>query len=322
MSFNLEDQYQQYLYPESLDIDKSINYNSSFNFDGNQKIIKPQNAIGRGSKMSNVQVLILNNPSKINKKLFNFFANNIDTFNQNGIIFEWIIVYEDEMEQYEEQEITEFPVIITDNDHIVGVDMIIDYLSGLVSDTELKTEPNYPSRHRSKNKGKKKLNNNKLSNDDSDIRNYFLKELDNKEEDDDEDDIFANTVTQRVAMMNKARQKNGQPTIKMSNPEIHERTARAASRKNNYKFDNDQNYDDTLQNAINNARKNINQQTNNRTSEPRTNNLELDHDEEEFRKNNIKQTPSPVDVAKSTSTGSIDDELMLRYWENNTESEY
>ncbi len=322
MPFNIEDQYQQYLYPESLGSgsNNDTNYGPMDYVDGktsNARSVFPED------RDDSIKVLILNNPSKINKTLLKFFTKNIDIMNQNGMIFDWIVVYEDEMEQYEEQEITEFPVLVFKNEHIIGADAIINYLLEGIPEENLKSSQvskknkNYlNSDHR--RKSITSINASGVGAD-SDIRNYFLRELDNHQEDADEDDIFANTVTQRVAAMNKARQINGQPTLKMSNPEIHERTARAASRQHNYRFnEGPQNYDKSLQNAMNTARKQTERHHVAHQTRARNDNLD-EHGDDAHDNNFTPNTPNAVDIAKSTSDGSMDDELMLRYWENNTE---
>lgn len=313
MPFNIEDQYQQYLYPDAMDFVKNessgrhvaaaSNYspqptNANMNANANAKRAPlPPNAI---------KVLILNNPSKLNKRLIKFFTTNIDFMNRNGMFFEWVVVYEDEMDHYEEQNITEFPVLINGNEQIAGANGIIDRLRGSMSSS--KQQGSRPSTG---------------GNDDSELRNYFLKELDNKNDDDmDEDDMFANTITQRVAAMNKSRSVNGQHTVRMTNPEIHERTAKSASKHNNYNFNESRgdsrgasNYDNPLQNAMNNARK----QTGKSASKPaRADNLEYTPAEETSR----RDAPSAAEIARTTSKGSMDDELMLRYWENQETTDF
>lgn len=346
MPFNIEDQYQQYLYPESVGMN---NMDSGANYNPAAYVVNEQGNPNTAKKIvsGGIQVLILNEPSKINKKLLKFFTSNIDLMNQNDMFFEWIVVYEDEMEQYEEQQITEFPTLIFKNEHIIGADAIIDYLMDSIPEEGLKniqTGGGSSSRAGNLRRGRGKTSKPNEGGADAEIRNYFLRELDNRQEDDaDEDDVFASTVTQRVAAMNKARQLNGQPTLKMSNPEIHERTARAASRQNKYKFnENAQDYNDSLQSAMSSARKQTERQ---RGGNPRARRSPADsdglrgdsrddnlnfpqHEEDDFRDDADEKviesaTSSTVDIVKSTSNGSMDDELMLRYWENNTElSEY
>jgi hypothetical protein len=42
----------------------------------------------------------MNKPTKLTKKLLKFFINSVDDFNKVGIKFEWLVVYESEMEEY------------------------------------------------------------------------------------------------------------------------------------------------------------------------------------------------------------------------------
>lgn len=233
MAFSLEDQYQQYLYPDAMNhVEKEDNY--AVQIDKHKKAL-PSNAI---------KVFILDKPSNVNKRLIKFFKANLDYMNKKGLFFDWEIVYEDEVDFYEDQNITEFPLMMYNDDHIVGANAIIDALKTPSSNKKQYHSGGDRGSHgshggRGGNGGRRPGNVN-IDNEEN-LKDYFTKELENKDDDDmDDDEIFANTITQRVAAMNKARTVNGQPSVKMSNPEVYERTARDASRNKTYNFNENQ----------------------------------------------------------------------------------
>lgn len=289
MAFNIEDQYQQFLYPDAIDY-----VNNERN--GRVEIYQDYNKVdnhSRGSKPSlppnAIKILILNDPNKLNKRLIKFFMSNLEYMNSKNIFFDWIVVYDDEIDNYEEQDITEFPVLISEREKISGVNAIINRLQNIIASTK-------NTRGRSN-----------IDGSEGELRNYFLRELDDKRDDDmDEDSVFAQTVTQRIAAMNKSRQAAGQHAIRTSNPEIHERTARAASRNNNYGFNEGTTYDP--------QRYTRHSENNNAT---RKDNLEYVPPEETPR----QEAPTAAEIARVTNTGSIDDELMMGYWENQQETD-
>ncbi len=270
MSFNIEDQYQQFLYPDAMEHIKNERQGKISIYDDYVKPVQKKKPLPSNA----IKVLIMNNPSKLNKRLIKFFTANLDYMNSKNIFFEWIVVYDDEMEHYEDQNITEFPMLILNNEKIAGAGAIINKLQFIINDTK-------------RNIKKEQMGG------DGELRNYFLKELDNKEDDDmDENDIFANTITQKIAAMNRKRQSAGQHTIKNSNPEVYERTARGASKKYNF---NDSNH---------------------RQPAERDNNLEYKHP-----RDLSAGPPSASEIARVTNSGSIDDELMQKFWENMEETE-
>jgi hypothetical protein len=307
MPFNVEDQYQQYLYPDAMDFvnnERTGQVPAYNDYSPSPNLEQPRESQRPKLPANAAKVLILNNPSKLNKKLIKFFVTNLDYMNSKGMFFELIVVYEDEMEHYDEQDITEFPMLIDGREQIAGVDSIINNLRSKISNTK-----NGRIAGGGNGRGGGGGGGNGGGGGDNELRNYFLKELKNDDDDVDDNDMFANTITQRVAAMNKARSASGQHTIRMSNPEIHERTARSASKHNNYGFNDDVGkYDDPLQNAMQTARR----KPYTAPTPQRGDNLEYIPPEETPR----YDAPSATDIARATSKGSMDDDLMLKYWEN------
>jgi hypothetical protein len=122
MSFSLEDQYQQFLYPMEADDSPQKNIYTC----GDKKSVAARPA-------QNIKILLTSNASKPNKKLLKYFKQNLQPLNKAGLVFNWIVVYEDEMDLYEDQGITSFPVLIH-TETIVGVADIIDYLDWATSE--------------------------------------------------------------------------------------------------------------------------------------------------------------------------------------------
>lgn len=219
-------------------------------------------------KMKNCEILLINKPSQLNKKLIKFFNENLNFLNQNGLVFDWIVVFKSEIELYKEQNINKFPVLIVKNQHITGIDSIINFLLDNV-------ESNRPQRVNKKNIS--------IQNDD-DLKDFYMNELtgDNNGDNIDETDNFSNSISQRVAEMNKNREKHGlHPSSTKSNPEIHE--------------------------ANNNH---------NKTSTPRK-----AVEAPILRQNNIADTSVMSSVKKSTTTNNADDDMMEKFWENMEETE-
>lgn len=311
----LEEQYQQYLYPEeSLELrnnsstspnlqqpiqHKAIANSTQMQMYGrnsdrgpqeydpgyNYKNTKPRDAI---------QIILTNKPSQINKKLLKFLNNNLEALNTNNLIFEWIIVYPEEMKQYKEQNITKFPVLIP----VGGMDNPDSYQEGLNSIFDfIKSQLISQNERNIKKMGKNE-------NGEYDINNYLLEQMKEEDDDDiDEEKEFASTIQQKCAELYKARDPAGQHTKSMSNPEISEKIAKAASKQNGFGFSN-QNIAKPIQKRKTKG----------------------------SRKDNIKTTEhgetnggglSPQEILRKSKRGpaDMDDDLMDNFWENQTTSD-
>jgi len=214
-----------------------------------------------------IKILISNRNTKYNKKLLHFFNSNLESMNNQNIFFNWIIVYDDELQYYKEQNINNFPTLLLNERIIEGTDNVINTLKNIFNGSVNQSNIN------------RRENNNAQGG--ADLRSYFLNELNGKEEDDgdDEDDnnnAFVKSISKRVANMNDARKISGQHSIKNINPEIHEQNAKKTKHiYNNIKEDNN------------------------------------------VGDNNLKTS----DILRSQNTGSVDDELMLKFWENLEETD-
>lgn len=218
MPFNLEKQYQEYLYPESVGV-----------FEGTGAGNRAGNGAGTGTAATAhrrqqkkalpknvIKILLLNKPSKLNKRLLKFFNDNLELLNKRKAFFKWITVYESEIAEYEEQNITEFPVMISQRETIYGVNKIINALENIIYNRETFV----------KNEGDV-------------VRDYFIKNIDPTDagdDDYDENDAFSNSVHEKMTAMMKSRSMAGQHSPKTTNPEVYDRAAReskAGSRRNN-----------------------------------------------------------------------------------------
>ena len=160
--------------------------------------------------------LLLKHESKLNKELMNFFLKNLANLNKSGIAFDWIIVYNDELEIYAEEGITRFPMMITeDSDKIVGVTKIIQTL--------VNAAHNNNDSMKTMNKSSKKKNPAKSVRSADDIKGYMMDELNrNDEADIDENEVATNDLTRRASIMNEARKNNRMHVGNTSSPEIYD----------------------------------------------------------------------------------------------------
>lgn len=219
--------------------------------------------------------ILLRDESQLNKKVIDFFKNNLRDLNNNKLMFEWIIVYEEEMELYEDQGIEKFPVMIIEDTHITGVNNIIKALKSILVKETNTCAPNYINREKGE-----------------ELKDYFMDELnsqgnDNNNEDDDD---FSSNLSQRMATMNTNRQNNGLHTISnmvdsAAEPEtdIYGKVVKPKQ-------------------SVANLLSSINL--------PKVNNT--------FKQ---KQPNSAVNIAKKISNKSADDDLMMRYLENQEETD-
>ncbi len=162
------------------------------------------------SKRLFCKVLLVNKKNTFNEKLIKFFKDHLEQLNSKNIVFDWIAVYEDEIELYSDQNITRFPCLIVNDNNIFGTNAIINFLMGKIK------QPNI--------RGKNKIN--RPENEDE-VRDFLLHEIKEteKDEDMDEDDKFRNNIAQKMADMNKMRGRMGQHTMSQTNPEMHEKMA-------------------------------------------------------------------------------------------------
>lgn len=296
MAFSLEQQYQQYMYPETMytaQYEQLNPYSMSNNNESNNDRLY-NTAPKRGKLIASkpvakkntvkIKMFILNKPSQLNKQLFKFLRSDIEHLNKKkDFEFEWIIVYEDEMEYYEEQNMTEFPCIMFNQQCIAGTNAIINTL-----------------------RGKKIENNSKM--DGGELNSYLMKEINNIENDEDldESDIFAQSLTARMAEMNKIRNKNGQHAGRVSNQEIHERTGSNIMKRP--------------------GQQRIPQRQHQKTQNPRDQNRCQMQRDNNLQNNKLEETPAAsiptaAEIVEATAKhGDMDDDLMQKFWQNNEET--
>lgn len=157
--------------------------------------------------------ILLKHDSKLNKKLIDFFKENLYELNTAGCKFEWIPVFDDEIEFYEEQDIYKFPVLIlNETNNVIGVTNIIKRLNTVFGEPE-------PMQHRP---AQKATNNQSKSNpsfiqNDEDLKEYLMNEIQPKgrDDDDDESDDVNKDISQRMASMFNQRKQMHQETPDM-----------------------------------------------------------------------------------------------------------
>jgi hypothetical protein len=143
--------------------------------------------LGIKNKARTIKVLMLNSKSEFNMKLIRFFKQNLYILNKKGMKFEWVVVFEDEMEMYEQQGLDKFPVMIFNGKNIIGTNSIIDTLKG--------KPPVQEEYHHQ-----------------ADTRDILYNMIRDKDEGLDDEDNYSKTITQRMANMNRLRQQHGQHT--------------------------------------------------------------------------------------------------------------
>ena len=80
-----------------------------------------------------VNLIVSNKPSEINKKIIKFIQLNIVNLNKANIIFKCEIATTENMEEFANRDIINFPVLIHEKNKIIGVEKIIAYLKMLVT---------------------------------------------------------------------------------------------------------------------------------------------------------------------------------------------
>ena len=182
-------------------------YDSNYNKPLAQSLIKPQVLME--------YKLLLKNESKLNKELINFFKKNLQNLNKNGLIFDWIIVYNDELEIYADEGISKFPMMITENsDKIIGKTKIIQTLVSAVHNNNNPTKTT--------NKSKKK-NPAKSVQSADDMKGYMMNELNRNDDTEvDDNEVATNDLTRRASIMNEARRNNRMHVGNASSPEIYD----------------------------------------------------------------------------------------------------
>lgn len=228
-----------------------------------------------------IKVILTNKHTDNNKKLLKFFELNLNTLNSNGLFFNWIIAYPEEKELYLEQGIKEFPLLIPNGEnntsnYIKGPNTIMNYIKKLLESLQNKNIPK-----------------NFEENGEFDINSYFINQMQNEEDEDDMDESarFSNTLTNRLAQMQKARDNVGQHSSSMSNPEIHERNAQIASRNSTFNFNK------SPSNITNSKQQNI-----------RSNNLEPPSAVEILQHNKSKKGGG--------SDADLDNDLLEKFYSN------
>jgi len=80
-----------------------------------------------------MELIFSNKPSVLNKKLIKFFQLNLFNLNKASLVFKFDVAHPNDSGKFAKRNIKNFPVLIKDTKHIVGVDAIFSCLKGLVA---------------------------------------------------------------------------------------------------------------------------------------------------------------------------------------------
>ena len=79
-----------------------------------------------------LNVIFSHKASNINKKLIKFFQINLLNFNKANLVFDFEVAHPEESDKYKSMGITNYPVLVRDNEITLGTDKIIHYLKQIV----------------------------------------------------------------------------------------------------------------------------------------------------------------------------------------------
>jgi hypothetical protein len=241
-----------------------------------------------------IKIMMTNKSNKINMELVDFFKKNLHILNKE-LVFNWIIVYPDEISELREQNIDKFPILIYGGDiedtrnHIIGLNAIIQFLLGKHNNNGNNGNNGMGAMQMSKKKNKQK---GAPPNGGADMHNWMNNQLRGDEECDDEDDEFAGSnqrdrvLQQRMMEMNNIRKSSGlaaKPTNNIA--KMLKRKKKKTQPKNNQREEYNNNLDD-----------------------------DSDSDTGEM------EVPTAVEILQAQKGDDIDDDLMRRFFENQEET--
>ncbi|MGL5935423.1 MAG: hypothetical protein ACRCZI_07345 [Cetobacterium sp.] len=229
MSFSPEEMYNQQLMSESGEGVNGSLYSTNYNTVSQTTSRNIQSAHTSQIKCG----ILLKESSKLNRNLVKYFRNNLKRLNRQGIIFKWTIVYEEEEDLYEEQNITKFPTLIYEDTHISGISPIVRFLDitsndGIDAAVEQHYHSERPNRTYQRGSRQRSTPQTRTPPQVDDLKDYFMNELNNDNDNDNDSDDPGTDMSRRVAAMNKARKDAGLHvgSSGSANPEIHERAAK------------------------------------------------------------------------------------------------
>ena len=202
------------------------------------------------------ELIVSYKPSIINKKIIKFLTANLFIMNKSKIQFNFQVATSENKDIFYNKNITNFPTLIYNNEQIVGIEKIMNYLKKKVME--------------------------------------YNKKILNKTDDDRVRDFWKET------MGDCKKDENGV-----------------------FKFNDDDDDDDTekdLQHKIQKAFQQRNNSDDNpkKTIDEKSTGVHMARKSELSRNNNIDETPS--DTLRGMGSGSIDDDLMAKFFENQEES--
>jgi hypothetical protein len=145
--------------------------------------------------MKNISIYFSNSGSDVNKNIIKYFRSNISILNKAGLVFSFNVARKEDADKYKNMGINDFPTLVADNNHMVGINKINAYLK------------NYINMYNQKK-------NNRTESDEladywkSTIGNVKIKDGKIEEEEDDETDDIDNKIQKNLHNAVKQRSVN------------------------------------------------------------------------------------------------------------------
>src|SRR6476620_1462730 len=186
--------------------------------------------------------VLLKHRGRLNQKIITYFSKNLRNLNAEGIKFDWIAVYDEELDFYEEQDIHRFPTLIVNDNKVDGLSNIFKFLSSIMNNgagiINTYFNRNGKSEQRNNQDERRDDQQNNVVSTREELKYYMAAELNKGKtssggfQDDESDDEDKIDFSKKSAEMIKSRQSAGMAIASSStvNPEVQE--------KNNYKKNN------------------------------------------------------------------------------------
>ena len=256
----------------------------------------------QAKKMTRCRVLLMNHDKqdeKDNEKVIKYFHDKLYKLNKTGLIFEWIPVYEEELEFYEDQDIEKFPTIVINDEKISGFKGIIRYLNNIINGPVNSNRGN--AGQRATGQAPRKQKPVIPAGNGEDMKDYFMAQLNNNKDDADDEEDKGLDISKRLAKMNQARKSVGLHVGGTTgNPEVHDlngrnNRARAPPRGNQARVPARDQYDD----------------------------YDDDNDTTEVtqRGSGGPLSLNTMDLIKQMGDDSVEQDMMEKFWDNMEETD-
>jgi hypothetical protein len=174
--------------------------------------------------MMDVKLIFSNKSSVLNKKLIKFFQMNLFSLNKSTLVFKFEVADPDNMEQYTDMGVKNYPTLIHNGDQVAGVEKIISYLKSHVDKYNLKIMNKSPT-DRVDDFWKQTLG--KVSVDDAG-------KIESDDDEDDEDNDLHKKIHQAFQDRNETSEMNKKPKTYGRTSNVAERSAGAPNHTNRH----------------------------------------------------------------------------------------